>query len=195
MPVIRAALVRSQVILDAVDEPAPPCVLGCGPEVVADAELLGDLRERVLDESEPLAGLLRTCLALAAVTGSEALRSWAANELKGYEDRAEVPVCRYTSHVRSHCLHASCPSGATPHCAEALALQGRRARPGFRRARHSRALVRPGDLRRALRPPRPDRSDHAVKHRDRPAHNGIHFEQPRPDRRPKSISRTAFRGG
>ncbi|WP_148280649.1 hypothetical protein [Nocardia cyriacigeorgica] len=62
--------------------------------MVADAELLGDLRERVLDEAEPLAGLLRTCLALGAVTGSKQLRLWAAQELKGYQKTAEVPAYR-----------------------------------------------------------------------------------------------------
>ncbi|MCP2317943.1 hypothetical protein APR12_003296 [Nocardia amikacinitolerans] len=62
--------------------------------MVADAELLRNLRERVLDESESLAGLLRTCLALGAVTRSEVLRSWASSELKGYEGRAEVPDYR-----------------------------------------------------------------------------------------------------
>lgn len=62
--------------------------------MVADAELLRDLRERVLDESESLVGLLRTCLALGAVTGSDALRSWASRELKGYESADEVPAYR-----------------------------------------------------------------------------------------------------
>ncbi|MFF0366375.1 hypothetical protein [Micromonospora sp. NPDC005087] len=36
--------------------------------------LLRSLRERMLDESEPLAGLLRKCLLLGAETGSEAPR-------------------------------------------------------------------------------------------------------------------------
>ncbi|MGY2025984.1 AbiTii domain-containing protein [Nocardia gipuzkoensis] len=62
--------------------------------MVADAELLRDLRERVLDESETLVGLLRTCLALGTVTGSDALRSWARSELKGYETGTEVPTYR-----------------------------------------------------------------------------------------------------
>ncbi|MEU4323433.1 hypothetical protein AB0F85_32060 [Nocardia fluminea] len=63
--------------------------------MVADAELLADLRERVLDESESLTGLLRKCLALGALTGSEALRLWASRELKGYDDSSlEVPAYR-----------------------------------------------------------------------------------------------------
>ncbi|WP_124390621.1 hypothetical protein [Rhodococcus wratislaviensis] len=62
--------------------------------MVADAELLADLRERVLDESESLVGLLRKCLALGAVTGSDALRLWASRELKGYDAGVEVPAYR-----------------------------------------------------------------------------------------------------
>ncbi|MGV9752692.1 AbiTii domain-containing protein [Nocardia farcinica] len=62
--------------------------------MVADAALLRDLRERVLDESESLAGLLRTCLALGTVTGSNALRLWASSELRGYGAGAEVPTYR-----------------------------------------------------------------------------------------------------
>ncbi|MFD5180596.1 hypothetical protein ACFWM1_32635 [Nocardia sp. NPDC058379] len=61
---------------------------------MADAELLADLRERVLDENEPLGGLLRKCLALGAVTGSDALRLWASRELKGYDAGVEVPAYR-----------------------------------------------------------------------------------------------------
>lgn len=62
--------------------------------MVADAALLRDLRERVLDEGESLAGLLRTCLALGTVTGSDALRLWASSELRGYGVGAEVPAYR-----------------------------------------------------------------------------------------------------
>ncbi|SCL43330.1 AbiTii domain-containing protein [Micromonospora aurantiaca (nom. illeg.)] len=56
--------------------------------------LLRSLRERLLDESEPLAGLLRKCLLLGAETGSEALREWARKELNGYGDEDEVPQYR-----------------------------------------------------------------------------------------------------
>lgn len=61
---------------------------------MADTDILRDLRERVLDESEPLAGLLRKCLALGAVTGSDDLRTWAGNELKGYPAGVRVPEYR-----------------------------------------------------------------------------------------------------
>ncbi|MEU3015624.1 hypothetical protein [Nocardia asteroides] len=61
---------------------------------MSDTALLRDLRERVLDEDEPLAGLLRKCLALGAVTGSADLRQWATNELKGYAPGTEVPAYR-----------------------------------------------------------------------------------------------------
>jgi hypothetical protein len=56
--------------------------------------LLRSLREHLLDESEPLAGLLRKCLLLGAETGSEALREWARRELNGYGDEDEVPNYR-----------------------------------------------------------------------------------------------------
>lgn len=56
--------------------------------------LLSSLRERVLDESEPLAGLLRKCLLLGAETGSESLRQWARYELNGYRDDIDVPSYR-----------------------------------------------------------------------------------------------------
>jgi len=57
--------------------------------------LLRSLRERLLDESEPLAGLLRKCLMLGAETGSSALRDWARNELNGYQDGVPVPSYRH----------------------------------------------------------------------------------------------------
>ncbi|MGW5918105.1 AbiTii domain-containing protein [Nocardia fluminea] len=61
---------------------------------MSDAALLRDLRERVLDEDEPLAGLLRKCLALGAVTRSADLRQWATYELKGYDLGTKVPAYR-----------------------------------------------------------------------------------------------------
>jgi hypothetical protein len=56
--------------------------------------LLRSLREHLLDESEPLAGLLRKCLMLGAATGSDTLREWARQELYGYGDGDEVPEFR-----------------------------------------------------------------------------------------------------
>lgn len=56
--------------------------------------LLKSLRDRVIDESESLAGLLRKCLMLGARTGSESLKQWARSELYGYELDAEVPSYR-----------------------------------------------------------------------------------------------------
>ena len=58
------------------------------------SSLLTDLRELVIDEAEPLSGLLRKCLLLGAETGSQGLREWARFELKGYPDGAEVPAYR-----------------------------------------------------------------------------------------------------
>lgn len=56
--------------------------------------LLQSLRERILDESEPLAGLLRKCLLLGAETGSNSLREWARNELHGYGKDDPLPKYR-----------------------------------------------------------------------------------------------------
>lgn len=56
--------------------------------------LLSSLRAQVLDESEPLAGLLRKCLMLGAETGSDSLRQWARYELNGYDDEEHLPAYR-----------------------------------------------------------------------------------------------------
>lgn len=56
--------------------------------------VLQSLRTRVLDETEPLAGLLRKCLILGADTGSDALRDWARLELNGYGNDDDVPSYR-----------------------------------------------------------------------------------------------------
>ncbi|MBM7025312.1 hypothetical protein [Clavibacter zhangzhiyongii] len=56
--------------------------------------LLRSLRDRALDETEPLAGLLRKCLLLGAETGSSSLRDWARLELNGYVEEASVPEYR-----------------------------------------------------------------------------------------------------
>ena len=56
--------------------------------------LLQSLRERILDESESLAGLLRKCLALGMETNSNALRDWARHELHGYGDADSLPEYR-----------------------------------------------------------------------------------------------------
>ncbi|WP_396659179.1 hypothetical protein [Microbacterium oxydans] len=56
--------------------------------------LLTSLRNHMLDESEPLAGLLRKCLMLGAETGSDSLRQWARKELNGYTSDDELPGYR-----------------------------------------------------------------------------------------------------
>lgn len=61
--------------------------------------LLRSLRQHLLDESEPLAGLLRKCLLLGAETGSNSLREWARKELNGYGDEDEVPEYRKVQSV------------------------------------------------------------------------------------------------
>lgn len=61
---------------------------------MADADILKRLRDLVLDESEPLPGLLRKCSVLGAVTGSDELREWANGELKGYATGVQLPPYR-----------------------------------------------------------------------------------------------------
>jgi hypothetical protein len=56
--------------------------------------LLRSLRTQLLDEGEPLAGLLRKCLLLGAETGSNSLRQWARFELNGYNEGIELPSYR-----------------------------------------------------------------------------------------------------
>lgn len=56
--------------------------------------LLRSIRERLIDESEPLAGLLRKCLLLAAETKSDSLRRWARYELNGYDEGIDLPSYR-----------------------------------------------------------------------------------------------------
>ena len=56
--------------------------------------VLTALRDRVIDDSQPLPGLLRTCLMLGAETGSQSLREWARYELNGYTADAELPPYR-----------------------------------------------------------------------------------------------------
>lgn len=64
---------------------------------MAEDSLLGSLRQHMLDESEPLAGLLRKCLMLGAETGSESLRQWARKELNGYGIDDPLPSYRKLS--------------------------------------------------------------------------------------------------
>ncbi|MFC7401935.1 hypothetical protein [Citricoccus sp. GCM10030269] len=59
-----------------------------------DDSLLQSLRNAVLDESEPFAGLLRKCIFLGADTKSQALRDWAQNELHGYGFEDDLPHYR-----------------------------------------------------------------------------------------------------
>lgn len=61
---------------------------------MTNSDLLDSLRTRVLDEDENISGLLRACLMLGALTGSDDLRSWASRELRGYADGDELPSYR-----------------------------------------------------------------------------------------------------
>lgn len=61
---------------------------------MSEFNAMANLRRRVIDESESLAGLLRTCIALGAETGSDALRGWARAELHGYAPQDDLPLYR-----------------------------------------------------------------------------------------------------
>lgn len=73
--------------------------------------LLRSLRDRVIEENEPLAGLLRKCLLLGAETKSDSLRQWARYELNGYADGVDmVPAYR---HVNTPLIYLDYVSGYT----------------------------------------------------------------------------------
>jgi hypothetical protein len=55
--------------------------------------LLGQIQADVLDESKPLAGILRKCIVLGGEVGSASLRDWAVRESKGY-DGSDLPEYR-----------------------------------------------------------------------------------------------------
>jgi hypothetical protein len=56
--------------------------------------LLAQIAEGVVDETVPLAALLRKCLMLGAQAGSEKLREWATQELNGYVGAKSLPEYR-----------------------------------------------------------------------------------------------------
>jgi hypothetical protein len=58
------------------------------------AELLDEIQQDALDATKPLNDVLRKCVALGGEAGSEALRSWATRELKGYGPDDTVPDYR-----------------------------------------------------------------------------------------------------
>jgi len=62
--------------------------------IIMTNTLLRSIRARILDESEPIDGLLRKCLLLGAETGSNALRDWARSELNGYSSDESIPEYR-----------------------------------------------------------------------------------------------------
>jgi hypothetical protein len=57
-------------------------------------DLLSQIESGALDPSSDLPSLLRSCIALGGVTGSESLRAWATFELKGYGSGDELPPYR-----------------------------------------------------------------------------------------------------
>jgi len=59
-----------------------------------EPDLLKEIARGAQDDRVPLPALLRKCITLGGQTGSEALRSWASLELKGYNQGDELPDYR-----------------------------------------------------------------------------------------------------
>jgi len=57
-------------------------------------DLLRQIERGAHDASSDLASLLRRCITLGGVTGSESLREWASRELMGYANEDELPDYR-----------------------------------------------------------------------------------------------------
>jgi hypothetical protein len=60
-------------------------------------DLLGEIEAAALDPSSDLPAVLRKCITLGSVTGSERLREWAVRELKGYGPDDTLPPYREVS--------------------------------------------------------------------------------------------------
>lgn len=56
--------------------------------------LVEQIEEDALDSKKSVADALRKCIALGGRAGSEELRSWASQELQGYQKRDDVPEYR-----------------------------------------------------------------------------------------------------
>ncbi|MFK0131139.1 hypothetical protein ACIQRZ_12335 [Streptomyces rubiginosohelvolus] len=56
--------------------------------------LVAEIERDALDESVPLASVLRRCIALGGAVDSDQLREWAGRELRGYQGDIETPDYR-----------------------------------------------------------------------------------------------------
>ncbi|TVZ06306.1 hypothetical protein EAS64_02420 [Trebonia kvetii] len=57
--------------------------------------LLARIAEDVADRSVPLSSLLQNCIVLGGLAGSEKMRTWASQELHGYDGAVTVPQYRH----------------------------------------------------------------------------------------------------
>jgi hypothetical protein len=62
-------------------------------------DLLTEIESGALDPDSDLPSLLRKCISLGGITGSESLHSWATLELKGYGPDDELPPYRVVAAV------------------------------------------------------------------------------------------------
>jgi hypothetical protein len=70
---------------------------------------LDEIETGAMDPKSDLTTVLRRCISLGGVLGSPALRQWASLELKGYNERDEVP--EYRKYVAPLCLDGFVPGG------------------------------------------------------------------------------------
>jgi len=64
------------------------------PVEMVRRDLLREIERGAHNPRSALAPLLRRCITLGGVTGSESLREWATSELMGYSDGDELPDYR-----------------------------------------------------------------------------------------------------
>jgi hypothetical protein len=75
---------------------------------IVSADLLAELQAGLRDDSSSTTSLLQKCILLGGQVGSERLRDWARQELKGYDRVDQVPEYRRVS-------APPCIDGATFH--------------------------------------------------------------------------------
>ena len=72
-------------------------------------DLLTQIERGAHDSTADMPALLRRCITLGGVTGSESLREWASRELMGYGDEDELPT--YRTAAAPLVLDAQLPGG------------------------------------------------------------------------------------
>jgi hypothetical protein len=102
-----------------------------------DFRRLDEIERDLLDDTRPLAGALRKCLALGGELRSAPLREWASRELHGYDGETEVPPYRtvaaaieidgatFNGYVKGQRISPTAfPDGIAEHVKEEVLLRG-----------------------------------------------------------------------